>query len=440
MFESFDAAMLDDTLLYNKRIHKSPLTYLQEILMYDYDINDIIECGYNYKDIAVSECDDGISNTLSYYAEKLTNAGCTQRQIESVLHMLKEKRYSIFYIDNKSQRIYLVSLNPYSNLDICIDPSMKYFQSNSVMTGDISSAWSDMICELTFNEFKNKIYTEFSESYANTGEIWDLIQSNNEYMTRVGIQPSYATESIGFDNHYNDFVIGKSLSPATEAPKAKTPAQKVEDGLSELERMSDSDNEADTGTNAGNTIDNTREARDRDNEIIDAAQATSDKLEEDGQDSPDDVGEDGGEEPTEDNEESPDEGGDAEDDESMDEESPEDNALNDLETRKKYHLKLKKLYKYINDSIDALATFTPAYNFEFVSTYYDIQNNFARLRDAIFKICTEKINDMDVVDIMKKYANACMAYDSLLAMLREFVDKYRKERDNRDKKAPKQRS
>ena len=434
MFESSDCAILDDILIYNKKIHKSPLTYLQEILMYDYSINDLIECGYNYKDIAVSECNDGLSNTLSYYAEKLSNIGCTQQQIEDVLYQIREKRYSIFYIDNKLQRIYLISLNPYNKYDICIDQSMSYFQSNSNSIGNAGAAWNNMICELPYNVFKNKLYTEFSERHANTGEIWELIQSNNEYMCRVGIRPSFTTESVEFDNNYNDFIISGVLSPATEAPKAKTPAQKVEDGLSALEKMSSG--EDDGGTSPNNTIDNTKEARARDNEIIDAAQATSDKLENDGQDSPDDVGEDDTNddaEPTE-NDESPDENDGVDEDDNIEEDMSSDDVLNDIETRKKYHLKLKKLYKYINDSIDALGAFTPAYNFEFVSNYYDIQNNFARLRDAIFKICTEKINDMDVVDIMKKYANACMAYDSLLAMLREFVDRYKKEQDKRNKK------
>lgn len=446
MFESFDTDMLDDTLWYNKRIHKSPLTYLQEVLMYEYDMNDIMECGYNFKDIAVSECDDGISNTLCYYVDRLSSLGCPQKQIESILNEIREKRYSIFYIDKRLQLIYLVSLDPFSNTEICIDPSMNYFKSNPT-TGNAGEIWSDMISEMTFDNFRNKIYTDYSESCNNVGEIWDLIQSNDEYMSRVGIRPCHAIESVDFDNYDNDFIIGQSLSPATEARKTKSPEEKVEDGLSELEKMSNGEDNANTGSNV---IDNTKEARDNDSNVIDAAKATSDKLEQDGQDSPDDMGDtetgesDNDNEPddTDDttDEENPEEDDMEEDDDSTDDtESPED-ALHDPDAKRKYHLKLKKLYKYINDSIDALGAFTPAYNFDFVSNYYEIQNDFARLRDAIFKICTEKIDSMDVVDLMNKYASACMTYDSLLAMLREFVDKYKKERDKSNKKTTKSRS
>lgn len=451
MFESFDTDMLDDTLWYNKRIHKSPLTYLQEVLMYEYDMNDIMECGYNFKDIAVSECDDGISNTLCYYVDKLSSLGCPQNQIESILNKIRERRYSIFYIDKKLQLIYLVSLNPFSNNEICIDPSINYFKSNptSMSTSNAGDMWLDMVSEMSFSNFKNKIYSDYSESCDNLGEIWDLIRSNNDYMVRVGIQPCNALESADFDNYDNDFIIGQSLSPATEARKTKSPEDKIEDGLSELEKMS---NGEDTGGTGSNVIDNTKEARDSDSNVIDAAKATSDKLEEDGQDSPDDIGdtgtdetdgtEDDGEQPDLDtDDESPEEDdmGEEDDDSTDDTESPED-ALHDPDAKRKYHLKLKKLYKYINDSIDALGAFTPAYNFDFVSNYYEIQNNFARLRDAIFKICTEKIDNMDVVDLMNKYASACMTYDSLLAMLREFVDKYKKERDKSNKKDRKSRS
>lgn len=445
VFHSYDANMLDATLIANKEIHKSPLVYLEEILIYNYDIDDIVQCGRNYKENALSSCNDGLSNTLTYYINILKGK-VSQPVLERFLNYLIQYKYCIFYI---GKAVYLVSTAPeyiHSDLAIRMDTLVPEIVKANGMYGfderDLLN-WDNLTVAMNFDDsqqlsFKNNLCATYNHDDL-PFELKTLLDEKGEYKVSVDTQVFSVTESVDFDNDFNDFV----LEPATEARKTKSPEEKIEDGLSSLEDMSDDSNsneeEGDDGSNQSSTVDNTKETRNTQNDVIDAAGATNDQMESDGQDTMDDMSDDSGSDIEDD-----DGAGDGEtddnseddsnsDDEFGDDNSTEDDPLNDPHAKKKYHEKLKKLYKHINDTIDTLETFTPAYDSDYVDTYYKIQNNFARLRSAIFRICTETINDLDVVDLMKKYSSANMAYDSLIQMFKDFMVKYKQER-NKNKK------
>ena len=87
------------------------------------------------------------------------------------------------------------------------------------------------------------------------------------------------------------------------------------------------------------------------------------------------------------------------------------------------------LYKNVSDVIETLEAFTPEYNSPFVSKYYQIQTDLTRLKTAISKICTDRINSMDVTDVMNAYASANIVYDTICKMLDEFMKEYDRERE-----------
>lgn len=446
LFHDCDIDMLDDTLINNKGIHKSPLIYLEEILIYNYTMEDLMKCGQNYKENALSECNDGFSETLTYYVNILRKF-VSQPVLERFLKYLIEYKYCIFHISNDA--IYLVSTNPdYMDSDeaICIDlytPTLnKSGYAKTATTDYIESEllnWKSFAMCMSFDNpnkplnFKNYICNKYDETKL-PRELRILLNENPEYNTSVTTQVSYVKESLEFDNDFNDFV----LEPATEARKAKTPQENVEDGLSSLEEISDDDNEGDDGSNAPSSVDNTSETRRTQNNVIDAASATNDQMESDGQDTMDDVGDDddttdANDEDDDTDDSNADDSNDDNEDTSDDTDTDDEDPLNNSRDKKKYHEKLKKLYKHINDTIDTLETFTPAYDSNYVETYYRIQYHFARLRSAVFRICTQTANEMDVVDLMKKYSTANMTYDTLIQMFKDFMVKYKQERNKNRK-------
>lgn len=223
---------------------------------------------------------------------------------------------------------------------------------------------------------------------------------------------SYAIEGL-FD--YDD----EDYSPAFEA---------LEDDLNNLGKVDGSaEAENDEEPAEAPTEDEGGEAPAEDGadgETPDLAAATDAQLEADNQDN-DDTTLDGGEDTGE----------------ATDEPAPTDTAdttpagddpLKSLETKAAYKDKLYKLYAVVTDSIETMDTYTPEYTINVSTMYYKLRERLLELKQIIFDVSTKKISSLPVDEVLRKYQEANITYDAIMADLEKFTKEYERERKKAD--------
>lgn len=476
---------LDQCLMENKTRHRSPIIHLPEIFMYGYEFKDVLECANNFKSCSLDRSDDPVVNTVKYYSQKY-DGKIDAESLDTILDIIYEHAYAIFHID-KDGTTYLASVKEDAD-DICIDSVCLQWNQMPDQNCDVRILWSKHNKSMNFEKFSKEMFDKFhSDDYQMNKSLKKILDVDQDTKDRFNKMPtvSYAIEETAFESFefddelfdlsFDDLAEEKEnefvLSVATEAPgddglgdlenmsgggnatrqARHKRARRSSDPIGDLENMSEGDTpEAAENNKRAQSTDDTPTGR-----SVDVAQMTNDRMQETGDTSsedqltddnagggeeapaPDEGGEEGEDAPAD--EENPDDAG-AEDegedpgetdDAAGDEESEdEDNTklLNDPESKETYRKRFIALYKHINDVIDTLENFTPAYDMKCTNDYYTIQNDMYRLRTAIYKICTERIKDMQTVDVMNAYLTANYAYDSIGEMLKEFFKHYRTER------------
>ena len=112
-----------------------------------------------------------------------------------------------------------------------------------------------------------------------------------------------------------------------------------------------------------------------------------------------------------------------------DAEQTRDDPLKSIETKRAYKNKFVYLYNVITDSLNAMESFTPEYTSPLAQDYYTIRSNLTKLKQIIYKICVERISKMTVDEVLRKYSTANHIFDISSNQLKEFFNKYAKERD-----------
>jgi hypothetical protein len=428
---------LDQCLMENHARHRSPIIHLPEIFMYQYSCEDVMECANNFKSCSMDNSTDPVVNTVNYYTKKYENK-IAPDALNAICELIYENAYAIFHI-GKDGTTYMTSMNS-EEPTVCIDSVCLNWNQLPDNAYDMQVMWKTGNKMLSYDLFAKQLFDKFhDEDYVMNRGLKNILSSNPERLECFNKMPSFTYAAEDADEDYdllaNELESRKhykisefTFSPAQEAP--------IDDALDDLDTMSGKPPQGNANRPPEN-MDNTADGR----QVEDIAQATNDQMEADGsrtsedmaneeepEDAPDTEGEDEGE-----GEEDPE--GNPEDEELDPAEDPEDEEdtedeklLNDPETKEVYRKRFIALYKHINDIIDTLERFTPAYNVNCTADYYNVQNSAHRLKSAIYKICTEKMKDMQTVDVMKAYLTANYAYDSIGVMLKDFFHKYHIER------------
>lgn len=223
-------------------------------------------------------------------------------------------------------------------------------------------------------------------------------------------------------------------SPAIEAPEDDIAA-----GLNSLDKISGnksgggSSAQEDEGTPVAN-----------DGKATDITQATQNQLDEDNGDNADDdflasndpFGDNSSDNPFSDS---------GSDTESNDDDSGEDNGedkdakniendpMKSVEVKRSYRDRFVKLYEIIEDALTTMESFSPDYNTKSSSKYYTIQMDLNHLKEAIYRICTRRLNKMSVPEVLRAYTIANNIFDISTRMMKEFFDEYNGEVDKMNK-------
>lgn len=424
---------LDQCLMENHIRHRSPIIHLPELFMYDYSYEDVLECAGNFKSSIMDNNDDPVANTINYYTKKYADK-IKPAALEAITDIIQQNLYSIFHID-RGGTTYLASLKK-DNPTVCIDSVCLTWNQLPDNAYDMQVMWQTGNKTMTFDDFAKQLFTKFhDEDYVMNKNLQNILKSNPERKERFDKMPayiySYAVEE--FSTNY-DLDLYDDMEPATEAP--------MDDALNNLEEMSDDERQPRNGRrrnrSTATTEDDTRDAQAA--RTVDIAQATNDRMTQNGGVTSEELAndEEGEAPPPEDAEGAPpEEGGEEAPPEETDEDTlPEEEDdpidekeyLDNPESKETYRKRFIALYKHINDIIETMENFTPAYDMKCTSQYYAIQNDIHRLKTAIYKICTEKLKGMKTVDVMKAYLAANYAYDTIGEMLKEFFATYTKER------------
>ena len=466
---------LDQCLMENKTRHRSPIIHLPELFMYGYEYKDVLECANNFKSCSLDKSDDPVVNTVNYYSHKYEGK-IAPESLNEILDIIYEHAYAIFHIA-RDGTTYLASVKEDAD-DICIDSVCLQWNQMPDQNCDVRVLWSNHNTFMNFEDFSKSMFDKFhSDDYVmnkNLKKILDIDQDVRDNFFKLPYF-SYAAEEtndtsfddfeaslenidFGFDDIREDEFV---LSVATEADglsdlenmtgntpqdqpapqpsgggrRPRRARRRSQNPVDDLEQMTNDDAPTDAPQQQGATTeDDTTEARE-----VDIAQMTNDQMEQNGDASSEDQldgnAEGGDALPEEDlgGDESGDTGLDDTGTDENSEEEDDTKLLNDPESKEVYRQRFIALYKHINDVIDTLERFTPTYNIKCTSDYYNIQNDIHKLKTAIYKICTEKIVDMQTVDVMNAYLTANYAYDSIGEMLKEFFRKYHIERQHEKK-------
>lgn len=419
---------LDQCLIENHTRHRSPIIHLPEIFMYQYTCEDVMECANNFKSCSMDNSDDPVVNTVNYYSKKYGDK-ISPDALNAICEMIYENAYAIFHI-GKDGTTYMASLNS-QEPTICIDSVCLNWNQLPDNAYDMQVMWKTGNRALSYDLFAKQLFDKFhDEDYVMNRGLKNILASNSERRESFDRVPTFTYAAEEADEDYNildnqmeargQFKVSEFVfSPATEAP--------IDDALDDLDSMSGRSTRPDN-ERAPETNDDTA-----DGQVTDIAQMTNDQMEANGdRTSEDEANDEEGDAPVEGEEENPEEDEEAPpEEEPLEDEDPtneDDKVLNDPETKEIYRKRFIALYKHINDIIDTLERFTPAYEVKCTGEYYNIQNSAHRLKAAIFKICSERMKDMETVDVMKAYLTANYAYDTIGEMLKEFFKRYRMER------------
>lgn len=411
---------LEELFTGNKNSHRSPIINLPEILMFKYDEDDLVKCGENFRECQFAKDDDPVNNTVRYYTDRFQDT-FSQPALNKILEIIINNKYAIFHIDPVT--IYMVSVDPDTEAKskFCVDKLTIHLTNsssacnNKELTSDkLDQLWKTENPPYDFNELSQYIHGLINtKGYHMNKDIAALAKYNEDYMDNLKLQPAYESTEYDYAMEANQgsthFDIAGNVDAFLNDSKLATADKLVGDRLDASQSNRTAPPPEEEQQQQAPQEDDPNQA------LPEGEQDPNQQPQEDEEQDPNAQYDDQQqEEPPQEEEPPP---------------SPGEELLNDPEAKPKYRLKFVLLYKNISDVIETLEAFTPEYNSPFVAKYYQIQTDLGRLKTAISKICTDRINKMDVTDVMNAYASANIIYDAICKMLDEFVKEYDRERE-----------
>lgn len=420
---SWDAKM--EIYKTNKEKHIWPLKDINEILLCDYDINDLRQVANNCNN------GNGVDYTLEYLYDNLSHELSYER-IFSLAKFIKDNSLVILtdpaiadiksIVSTKSDVLTSPPKEPGRRFDN--DIIMMSLMSNKFVSlkGTIDKivskfgpadwmSFSDLIkvLQIEIDLCKHGIGQSPTEIQAHISDK-SLSQSAVESAIEAESLPALEADDFDFNGGLKD--IDKGINDATQASPTTAPTPKPAAPSSG------------SGNNSGEEVENltntTSDQMNQDGLTDEAGQGTDtggdpNNLETDTNNMMD-TG-DGTSAPTMDEQMSPDES----EDEDLDNGGDEDDGTERKRTiRKNFH----KLYQILGDTLSSLESFTPQYQSKLSKYYSTIKYSLSNARAATYEILTEKINDLTVEELMKKYVICNNIYDVSARMLKEFFTQY----------------
>lgn len=109
-------------------------------------------------------------------------------------------------------------------------------------------------------------------------------------------------------------------------------------------------------------------------------------------------------------------------DEENNDDEPDDEGT---AAKKRIRKNMYKLHTIIRDNLDAMKSFTPAYEVDNSRKYYRIQSILNIEDEIILRIIRDEINKLTVEDLMKKYTTLCQILDIAIRYMHEFKTEYK---------------
>ena len=284
--------------------------------------------------------------------------------------------------------------------------------------------WMNSIVKISYEKFLAVSKAQCKEMLSGpNGDAVRKIAANTKMKSDAELYS--VTESVAIDGLF-DYGV------AMEAPE-----DDVESGLNTLDKISG--NEPGGGDAAPK---DDRTPVDNDGKATDITQTTQDQLDEDnGTGADDDLL--GGDNPFDTSDDDPlsdtDDAGGTDttdttiDDNAGDKTSNENDPMKSVEVKRSYRDRFVRLYEIIEDALTTMESFSPDYNTKSSAKYYTIQMDLNHLKEAIYRICTRRLNKMSVPEVLRAYTIANNIFDISTRMMKEFFDEYNGEVDKMNK-------
>lgn len=375
--------------------------------LYQIPLQDVIAAGKNY----------GVSDTIELYANRCE--GCTY-QVSNFIF-----KFGLCCLYDDYSMTIMISLNDNT---IWID-RYRLWASRPALTGDLakitsSDKWFDKIIRVTYAEFLELSKAECKQMLNNP----ETANRIREIAANVEIK---SIESLC--NVTESAVIDGLFDAALESDDGD-----IAKGLNQLDKISGNDDSGGSEPPADN-----REQTEDDGESPDLAQATQDQMDKENEGDDDDpfssddpFGSDNGDDIGDDNS-STDTSSSLSSDTDNSTKATEDDPMKSVEVKATYRDRFVKLYDIIEDALTTMETFSPDYSTKISAKYYTIQMDLTHLKEAIYRICTRRLNKMSVPEVLRAYAIASSIFDISTRMMKEFFDEYNTEVDKMSKKSGK---
>ena len=375
--------------------------------LYQIPLNEVIDAGKQY----------GVSDTIELYASRCE--GCAYQVSSCIFNnelcCLYDDNTMTIMISLKDNTIWIDRYRVWINRPKLADNLAKITSVDQ---------WMSNIMHVTYEEFLNLSKMECKAMLENPKSA----QRIREIAANVQLKPieelCNVTESA---------IIEGLFDAALEADDGD-----ITKGLNQLDKISGNDAGGDDQPPEDN-----RETTENDGESPDLTQATQDQM--DAENEGDDADPFSADDPFgSDGNTGDDAGGDTGMDTSSslsggdnDANATEEDPMKSIEVKSAYRDRFVKLYDIIEDALTTMETFSPDYSTKVSAKYYMIQMDLTHLKEAIYRICTRRLNKMSVPEVIRSYAIASRIFDISTRMMKEFFDEYNKEIDKMSNKTGK---
>ena len=405
-----------------KENHSWPIKDVFEILLCNYTLEDVRKVAKNCND------GDGVDYTLELIYEAFEDTISCAKLFEiakfikdNSLVVLTDSAIANIKDNKKKENIPQMGVFEISNLFMSLN-SDKFVTCTDLINltfnhMNILKPFSQIISSL-------QLHTDFHQRGKLPGitEIEAHIPQSSlkhtivEEATEAVLIPALEADDFDFNGGLND--IDKGINDATKAspttapkPKPAAPTNNAGNKNDEVENLTNTTSEEMDQAGMSDQTDQQNQNGGQNNNLENDANNMADSGG-DGMSDPN--------APTMDEQMSPDEGSDFDDDADGDEDDGTDKKRI---IRKNFH----KLYKILGDTLTSLEMFTPQYRSKVAKYYSSIKHSLSSARTITYEILTEKINDLTVEELMKKYVICNNIYDISARMLKEFFAEYNQE-------------
>lgn len=379
--------------------------------LYQMPLQQVIDAGKNF----------GVSDTIEMYANRCE--GCSYK----VSNYIYQNELCCLY-DDYTNTI-MISLKDNT---IWID-RYRLWASTPATTEDLSKIhnadkWFDELICISYEEFL-AMSKDTCKALLNNPNVNQKIR---EIAATIEVKPvdelCSVTESVSIEGLFD----------------AAMEADSITDGLNQLDKISGNDVGGGDSSGGEPPADN-RETTADDGESPDLTQATQDDMDKENEGDDDDPF--SADDPFGSDDSGGDAAGGSDSGSSMDTSSSlsgdssnnntEDDPMKSVEVKVAYRDRFVKLYDIIEDALTTMETFSPDYSTKISAKYYTIQMDLTHLKEAIYRICTRRLNKMSVPEVLRAYTIANNIFDISTRMMKEFFDEYNTEVDKMSKKSGK---